>query len=63
MIHEQGRRPPGEHPFPKRDWPALWRGTDAGGKDAADLDLNVKGRLPSDDSGRPSTVPGYVLRR
>lgn len=60
LIAEQGRRPPPENPYPRRDWPALWRGVEAGGKDEGDLDLELRGRLPNDDQGRPSTVAGYV---
>ena len=58
LIAEQGRRPPTDNPHPKKDWPALWRGIEAGGKDTQDLEIDVKGRLPNDDSGRPSTLTG-----
>lgn len=56
-IVEFGKRPPGQFHHPDAHVPAIWRGTQAGGKDVADIDLDSTGRLPNDDHGRPSTLP------
>jgi len=57
-IIEKGKRPPPEHQHPSKDVPAIWRGVDAGGKDSSDLKLDITGRAPNDDDGRPTTLPG-----
>ena len=36
----------------------IWRGTEAGGKDAHELALDGRGKLPIDYEGRPSTLEG-----
>ena len=67
-IMEAGKRPPPGHHHPDRHYPAMWRGTGVpGGKDQAvdgsdggEILIDTKGRLPTDDVGRPSTLPGVV---
>lgn len=67
-IAEAGKRPPSGHTHPDKHYPALWRGTGVpGGKDlpvpgsdGGEVIIDTHGRLPSDDVGRPSTLPGVV---
>jgi hypothetical protein len=67
-VVEAGKRPPPGHHHPDRHYPALWRGTDvpggkdqaAPGRDGGEIIMDTKGRLPTDDVGRPSTLPGVV---
>jgi hypothetical protein len=60
ILIEEGKRPPKEHIHTGKDAPCLWKGTDAGGKSTGELRIESKGRLPNDDHGRPSTLPGLV---
>lgn len=59
-LIEAGEPVPGGLAHPKSNTPALWRGTEAKGHDTEPLTLVGKGRLPTDRSGRPSTIPGLV---
>lgn len=56
VIWEKGIRPPPSRPT--RDTPALWRGTEAQGHDTDGLTVSGVGRLPNDETGRPSTLDG-----
>lgn len=58
VIWEKGIRPPPQRPT--RDTPALWRGTEAQGYDIGGLTTSGVGRLPNDETGRPSTLEGII---
>ena len=60
IVVDEGKRPPKEHQHPNKHLPALWRGSEAGGKDDGELKIETRGRLTNDDHGRPSTLPGWV---
>lgn len=55
---ERGERPPRDAGNPGTIWPALWRGTEAGGVDKGGYKIEAKGQMPKDDVLRPSTLPG-----
>jgi len=60
VIWEKGVKPP---PRPALNAPALWKGTAAQGRDtrggdAGGINLTGIGRLPNDETGRPSTLEG-----
>lgn len=55
VVWEKGVRPPRQL---ARDSPALWRGTECGGEDTGSLQVTGMGRLPNDETGRPSTLEG-----
>ena len=55
---EHGVRPAQGVKFPGKSAVALWRGPEAGGKDTGDLKLEGHARMPKDDRGRPTTLPG-----
>ncbi|BEI91598.1 uncharacterized protein CcaverHIS019_0404180 [Cutaneotrichosporon cavernicola] len=65
-IFESGKRPPVGHHYPDKHFHAIWRGTDAGGKDkpmandGGSLHLAATVRLPTDEHVRPTTLPGVV---
>ncbi|TXT14018.1 uncharacterized protein COLE_00211 [Cutaneotrichosporon oleaginosum] len=54
-LWEKGIRPPPQRPTPGT--PAIWRGTEASGKDEGGFTLVGSARLPTDETGRPSTLP------
>ncbi|BEI98873.1 hypothetical protein CcaverHIS631_0311720 [Cutaneotrichosporon cavernicola] len=54
-LWEKGIKPPPQRPT--QGTPAIWRGTEAGGKDEGGLSLIGSARLPTDETGRPSTLP------
>jgi hypothetical protein len=56
-IIEIGTRPPAGHVHPSAELPAVWRGGEAGGKDEGELKMELSGRMPNDDFGRPTTPP------
>jgi hypothetical protein len=56
-VWEKGVRPP---KVPTRSSPAVWRGRQAGGSDTGTLQVSGIGRLPNDETGRPSTLPGII---
>lgn len=58
IVVQQGIQPPPSVPYPGPTFDAIWRGTAAGGKDEGELRLQLEGRLPNDESCRPSTLPG-----
>ena len=60
-VIEEGQRPPKAHYHPDESIPAIWRGVAAGGKDKGGIKIESKGRMPNDDHGRPSTLPGSVI--
>ena len=60
-LASEGKSLPGEYNYPSRNWPALWRGTEAGGTSTGDLTVHMRGKLPTDDRGRPSTMKGCVF--
>lgn len=49
-----------KHVAPGLEYPALWRGRDAGGSDAGEWKIETKGQLPTDDVLRPSSLPQLV---
>lgn len=55
---EHGMRPPQGVKFPGKSEPAIWRGTAAGGHHTGELKLEGNARMPKDDRGRPTTLPG-----
>lgn len=60
VVWEKGVKPP---PKPAKDAPVLWRGTasqgpDTKGGDDGPLNVTGIGRLPNDETGRPSTLDG-----
>ena len=55
---EHGTRPAQGVKYPGKSALALWRGTAAGGKDDGELKLEGNARMPKDDRGRPTTLPG-----
>jgi hypothetical protein len=62
VVSEKGIKPP---PRPSPNAPALWRGTAAQGLDTKGGDINGLsvsgiGRLPNDETGRPSTMDEWV---
>jgi len=59
IIWEKGVRPTNIK-GPGRGAPAIWRGAAAGGPDSGSLQMSVIGRLPNDETGRPSTLPGII---
>jgi hypothetical protein len=60
-IIEHGRRPPKGVRHPGSEHQALWRGVEAGGTDKDSFHkIEGNGPLPKYDSGRPSTLPGWV---
>lgn len=46
---------------PAADFPALWRGTQAGGQDVGDFMADVSGKLPICDHLIPTTLPGMHM--
>ena len=42
------------------DFPALWKGKQAGGADESDWTVETKARVPDDTEPRPTTLDGYV---
>ncbi|ORY31277.1 hypothetical protein BCR39DRAFT_527254 [Naematelia encephala] len=60
VVLQEGQRPPRGHMHPAGNWPALWKGKDAGGSDDDEFKVDAKGRLPDDDDGRPSTLPFII---
>lgn len=57
-VLKLGHRPSSEMKRPPVVFPALWRGVEAGGQDTGDWVSEGKGRLPTDDVLRPSTLEG-----
>lgn len=58
VVYEKGVRPPPHRPT--RDMPALWRGRAAEGGDTGGINISAVGRLPNDETGRPSTLEGVI---
>lgn len=56
ILWEKGLKPPPQRPT--AGTPAIWRGTQANGKDVGGFTLVGSTRLPTDETGRPSTVEG-----
>lgn len=61
VVFEKGIRPPPNRPT--RGMPALWRGKEAEGADSGGVHISSVGRLPNDETGRPSTLAGWVVQR
>lgn len=57
VVFERGVRPPRGL---AHETPALWRGEAAGGTDTGGLHIHGVGRLPNDETGRPSTLEGII---
>jgi hypothetical protein len=57
-VVEVGKRPPKAQVYPGKEAFALWRGLEAGGNSEGKMMVEGTGRLPNDDDGRPSTLPG-----
>lgn len=55
VLWEKGIKPPPQRPT--TGTPAIWRGTEASGKDEGGFTLLGSARLPTDETGRPSTLP------
>lgn len=58
LIWDKGSRPPPSRPT--RGTPALWRGVGAQGQDTGGFSTSGVGRLPNDETGRPSTLEGII---
>lgn len=56
LVWSKGTRPPPGQVSNKA--PAIWRGQLAGGKDHTEIVMNGIGRLPNDETGRPSSLEG-----
>ncbi|GMK53466.1 hypothetical protein CspeluHIS016_0100520 [Cutaneotrichosporon spelunceum] len=54
-LWEKGIKPPPQRPTAHT--PAVWRGVEAGGKDVSGFTFIGSARLPTDETGRPSTLP------
>lgn len=55
-LWEKGTKPPPQRPT--KDTPAFWRGAEADGKDSGGFSVTGCARLPTDETGRPSTLQG-----
>lgn len=57
QVWEQGAQPPARRSGAK-DHAAIYRGTAAGGTDTGAVYFSETGRIPNDDTARPSTLEG-----
>lgn len=57
-IIEHGRTPPRDARNPGTEYPAFWRGTEAGGSSEGECKIEGNAFMPKDDRGRPTTLPG-----
>jgi hypothetical protein len=60
-IIEQGTIPQPLSSQPQPDFPALWRGVQAGGSDRGNFVTDLIGRLPVCEYSLPSTLPGMHM--
>jgi len=60
-IIEQGTIPQPLSSHPPADFPALWRGIQAGGSDHGDFVTDLIGKLPVCEFSLPSTLPGMHM--
>ncbi len=55
---ERGKRPPKGVINPGVEYPAMYRGTEAGGEDVGEFMIEGHAVMPKDDRARPTTLPG-----
>ena len=57
-IAEVGKIPPADMPYPDESFPAVWRGTEAGGEDKRGWGEEIKTRFPHSSLVACTTPPG-----
>jgi hypothetical protein len=55
---DRGSKPPKGVVCPGLEYPAMWRGAEAGGEDVGEFVVEGNAVMPKDDRARPTTLPG-----